>query len=243
VPRAGGVLASIDRDGFVIEPLSERSACTPRSVAAHMLYENADPQLLHEPGGTLDTSTATNMAIDDRRVRVEGSRWIPAAHYTVKLEGAALVGYQTMIVSGIRDPRVLAQLDTWCDQVLAILHEQIQGLFELAPESYDLQIRRYGHDAVLGHLDPRRGQPPKEVGVVLLATAPDQQTATEMAKVANPLLLHAPLTMAEPFPSFALLGSPAEVPRGPVHEFVLQHVVEVDDPSELCRTHFDEVGP
>ncbi len=225
----------------IAESLAEDAACTPTSIAAHLLYENADPWRLREPGGTLDTTAVTYEALDDRRVRVEGQVWEPAENYTVKLEGSAPVGYQTMILSGIRDPEVLDHLDQWCDQVLAHLHGQIQTLLGLAPGRYAIQIRRYGHDAVLGEKDPARDRSPKEVGILFLATAEDQATATQVAKLANPVLLHAPLTREQPLPSFALFGSPAETERGLIHEFVLQHVVEVDHPTELFRTTWDQI--
>ena len=35
-------------------------------------------------------------ALDDRRVRVEGSAWIPSDNYNVKLEGARRAGFQTV---------------------------------------------------------------------------------------------------------------------------------------------------
>lgn len=241
-PRAGGVLVTLDDGGFTIEPLDEASACTPRSVAAHMLYENADPFRMREPAGTLDTSDATYTALDDRRVRVEGSRFEPAQQYTIKLEGAAPVGYQTMIISGIRDPEVLGRLDEWCDQVLAYLHAQVGRAVGLEAGSYDLQIRRYGHDAVLGQAEPASGQAPREVAIVFIATAPDQAAATQLAKLANPVLLHAPLPGDTALPSFALLGSPAEIERGPLHEFVLQHALDVDHPDEAFRTVWSRVG-
>jgi hypothetical protein len=37
-------------------------------------------------------------------------------------------------------------------------------------------------------------------------------------------------------PSYGFPFSPAEWERGPVFEFRLNHVVEVDDPTELLRT-------
>jgi hypothetical protein len=241
-PRAGGVLVTYDEDGFTVEPLDPSAACTPRSVAAHMLYENADPFRMREPAGTLDTATATYTALDERRVRVEGSRFEHADQHTIKLEGAAAVGFQTVIVCGIRDPRVLARLDEWCEQVLAYLRAQVGRTVGLEPETYDLQIRRYGHDAVLGPSEPLRADPPREVAIVFLATAPDQATATQLAKLANPVLLHAPLPGDTSLPSFALLGSPAEIERGPVHQFVLQHVLDVDRPDEVFRTTRSEMG-
>jgi hypothetical protein len=241
-PRGGGVLVTLDTGGFTVEPLNADSACTPQTVAAHMLYENADPFQMREPAGTLDTRDAKYLALDDRRVRVEGSTFEHANQHTIKLEGAAPVGYQSVIICGIRDPQVLSRLDEWCENVLGYLHAQIPTTVGLDPEQYDLQIRRYGHDGVLGRAEPDVPAPAREVAIVLLATAPDQAAATQLAKLANPVLLHAPLPGDVALPSFALLGSPAEIERGPVHEFVLQHALDVAAPDEVFRTIHSEFG-
>jgi hypothetical protein len=235
-PRTGGVLVSLDSAGFQIEPLDPSAACTPHTVAAHMMYENVDPFRMREPSGTLDTSGATYTAADDRIVRVEGSRFEPADQQTIKLEGAAPVGYQTIIISGMRNPAILARIDEWCTLVLEHLHRTIPKTVGLERDQYDIQILRYGHDAVLGAAEPHRREAPREVGIVFVATAPDQATATQLAKIANPVILHAPLEGEQAMPSYAFLGSPAEIERGPVHEFVLQHAVDIDTPDELFRT-------
>jgi hypothetical protein len=96
-------------------------------------------------------------------------------------------------------------------------------------------MRCYGANAILGDLEPGHGAPPREVGVLMIATAADQATATAIAKYANPYLLHMPRPWMQDLPSFAFAGSPAEIPRGAVFEFVLQHVVELDDPHDLSR--------
>ena len=241
-PRTGGVLVTFDATGFIIEPLDPNAACTPHTVAAHMMYENVDPFRMREPSGTLDTTAATYTAVDDRIVRVEGSKFEHAAQYTIKLEGSAPVGYQTIIISGMRNPGALARIDEWCDAVIAHLHHAIPKTIGLEPGKYDIQILRYGHDAVLGAAEPHRREAPREVGLVFVATAPDQATATQIAKIANPAILHAPLAGEEAMPSYAFLGSPAEIERGPVHEFVLQHAVDVDSADELVRTVVIELG-
>ena len=115
-PIAGGVLVAIDDDGFEVHPLNDTAAATPMTVAAHMLYENADPFRMREPGGTLDTSGAVYTAITDRVTRVEGSVFEPAAQPTIKLEGSAIAGYETISLVGIRDPHVLAHMDEWLER-------------------------------------------------------------------------------------------------------------------------------
>ncbi|MGC5561513.1 acyclic terpene utilization AtuA family protein [Streptomyces sp. FR-108] len=241
-PRAGGVFATVDQQGFVIEPLDPANACTPISVAAHMLYETADPYRMREPAGTLDVSEATYTALDERRVRVEGSRFEPAEQHTIKLEGARVTGYETVSFTGIRDPYIVAGIDRWAALLRVILTERVHQTLGLTADDYGLDIRLYGHNAILEDIDPDSG-PPREVGVMLLVNAPSQATATAIAKVANPLMLHLPLPEMEYLPSFAFATSPAETPRGAAYEFVLNHAVDVDSPTGMFRTqHSREVS-
>lgn len=239
-PRAGGVLATIDADGFTIEPLDPASACTPISVAAHMLYETANPYRMREPDGTLDVSAAEYTAVDDRIVRVTGSEFHHAAQHTIKLEGARITGYETMSFTAIRDPLVLAEIDTWAELMRTLITQRVGQTLGLADGEYAFDLRLYGHNAVLGELEPETG-PPREVGVMLLVNAPDQATATAVAKVANPLMLHLPTPSMDYLPSFAFASSPAEVERGAAYEFVLNHVVDCA-PLELFRTEFGVEG-
>lgn len=239
-PRAGGVLATIDRTGFTIEPLDPAAACTPMSVAAHMLYETADPYRMREPAGTLDVSQAIYRALDERTVRVEGSAFEPADQYTIKLEGARRTGFQTMSFTGIRDPHILERIEDWAALLEKVLVDRVSQTLGLAlGGDYDIDIRLYGHNAVLGALDPAVG-PPREVGVMLLVQAPDQATATAVAKIANPLMLHLPTADMAHLPSLAFPTSPAETERGAVYEFVLNHVVAPEDPLALFRINLQE---
>jgi hypothetical protein len=239
-PRGGGVLVEIDDDGFTVEPLELTSAATPLSVAAHMIYENANPHTMREPSGTLDVSQAAYEALDDRRVRVTGSRFI-SEPYTNKLEGAGVIGYQSLAIAGIRDPEVLAGIDVWSKSLRDFVEFKARTVLGLAADDCTIEIRCYGWNAVLGDLDPDPS-PPREVGAMLLVTAKDQATATRVVKVANPYLLHMPLPDMEHLPSFAFMASPAEIERGPLYEFFLNHVVRVSSPSELSRTVITDIG-
>ena len=239
-PAAGGVLARIDGQGFTVRPLAPEAACTPTSVAAHMLYENADPFRLIEPTGTLDTSAATYTALDGRAVRVEGSRFEPSARPTAKLEGARLAGYETLSIVGIRDPYILSHLDLWLRHLRAVLEDRVRSALELDAGQYDLAFHCYGANAVLGPLEDSDG-PPREIGLLFKVRAPSQATATAIAKTANPLLLHLPLPGMDHLPSFAFATSPAEIERGPSYEFVLNHVIEMEHGTDLFRVELSEV--
>ncbi len=234
-PTSGGVLTRIDAAGFTVEPLDPDSRCTPHSVAAHMLYETADPFHMREPAGTLILSDAKYIAVDDRVVRVEGSRFDPAQQPTIKLEGAAISGYQTMSFTGIRDPDILADIDVWARTLTEVLTARVHDILGLTSDDYDTDLRLYGYNAILGDLDPQPA-PPREVGVMLLINAATQDIATAVAKVANPLMLHVPTPGMTYLPSFAFATSPAETERGATYEFVLNHAVDVADPCALFRS-------
>ncbi|HEY4460839.1 MAG TPA: acyclic terpene utilization AtuA family protein [Pseudonocardiaceae bacterium] len=236
-----GVLVDIDATGFTVESLDPGAAATPTTVAAHLIYENADPFRMREPSGTLDTCNARYLAIDERRVRVTGSVFEPAEQKTVKLEGAALAGYETLSLVGIRDPHILSHVDTWTATLETVLAERVGAVLCLAPNDYRIAIARYGDNAILGDLELERGTP-REVLVLLKVRASTQDLATSIAKIANPLLLHLPLPGMDHLPSFAFATSPAEVERGAAYEFVLNHTVDVATPEELFRTKHSEVG-
>ena len=51
----------------------------------------------------------------------------------------------------------------------------------------------------------------------------------------NPFLLHHPLSREEEQPTFAFPFSPAEISAGPGYEFVLNHVMELNDPMEAFQ--------
>jgi hypothetical protein len=238
-PLSGPVLVEIDRDGFTVESVDPDTACTPISVAAHMLYENADPFHMREPVGTLVTTGASYVALDERRVRVEGSGFKTAAP-TIKLEGSAISGYETISMVGIRDPSIVRSIDAWAEGLKAAMRTRMERLLSSGDILLDLRI--FGWDGVLGDLEPPATAPPRETLVVLKVRASDQKTATAVAKMANPLLNHMPLPGMSHLPSFAFPFSPAEIERGPSYEFVLNHSVIVASESELFRTFIREVG-
>lgn len=232
-PTDGGVLIRVGTDEFEVSPLSADNRCTPYSVSAHMLYENSDPHLLHEPGGLLDVTNARYEALDARTVRVTGSRFEPAP-YTMKLEGAANGPFQTLMLVGIADPKVLESIDVFLARMQGALEERTKKVLGLEDSEFDISLRPYGYNAVSGL--PRPGRVPMEVGLMFVATAATQDLANQIAKTANPYFFHMPITMGRELPSYGFAFSPAEIERGRTYEFVLNHVVETVDGLELVRT-------
>ncbi len=235
-PQSGVILVDFDETGFTVTPLADGARATPHTVSAHMLYENSDPFLLYEPGGHLDVTGARYTALDDRSVRVEGSEWVPSERYSVKLEGARIAGYQTILLALLRDPRYVAAADDWCSDILEKCSAKVRD--RLGTDDFTLELRQIGKNATLGPLETQTGDP-VELGVLGLITAPTQARANEIGKLLNPYLLHHPLTPEEEQPTFAFPFSPAEIDRGPIYEFCLNHVLELADPMDAfaLETH------
>ena len=238
--RDGGVLIRVGRDAFEIEPLSAANRCSTETVAAHMLYENSDPFRLVEPGGVLDVSRARYADVDGRVVTVSGSVFEPRP-YTMKLEGAAGTGFQTIMLVGIKDPGVLAAIDRFVAQMQQVLNGRVAAAMGERAGQYDISLRAYGWNAVSGEV-VANAAPPREIGLLFIATAETQEIATQIAKTCNPYFFHMPLEINAELPSYAFPFSPSEIERGQVFEFRLNHVVTVDDPLALVRTEFVEVG-
>ncbi|MCB1547110.1 MAG: acyclic terpene utilization AtuA family protein [Hyphomicrobiaceae bacterium] len=239
-PTSGVIMVQFDEEGFTVEPLADGARCTPHSVSAHMLYENSDPFILYEPGGHLDVTASRYQALDERRVRVTGSKWVPG-RYTVKLEGARVGGYQTTIMAVLREARYVTSAQEWIDKLHAYLTEQIRVRMGLSPDAYTLEFRLIGANSALGALERRTGSP-VEIGVLGLVTASTAEEAEEIGKLINPFVLHYPLTRDEELPTFAFPYSPAQSERGALYEFALNHVMELDDPMQAFRLEVTEVG-
>jgi len=241
-PAGGaGVLLRVGVDNFEVEPLSPANRCTQDTVSAHMLYENSDPFSLVEPGGILRVIDSRYLQVDPRTVRVTGATWDPKP-YTMKLEGASAGPYQTIMIVGIQDPHVLANLDAFHDKMLAALHDRVAKTIGSEAGDYHISLRLYGWNAMTGRPVPSGAAAPREVGVLFVATAATQSMATLIAKACNPYLFHFPLKMDTELPTYGFAFSPADIERGRVYEFRLNHVVEVDDPFELVRTEWIDVG-
>lgn len=239
-PTSGVIMVDFDAEGFTVEPMAENAACTPHSVSAHMLYENSDPLQLYEPGGYLDVTGTRYTALDQRRVRVEGSKWVPGP-YTVKLEAARIAGYQTTILAILRNAHYVKNAQAWVDRLTAYLTDEIHSRMGLAQDDYNLEFRLIGVNGALGSLEIRAGDP-VEVGVLGIITAPAQAVAAEIGKLINPFVLHYPLTDNEELPTFAFPYSPATTDRGPLYEFALNHVMRLDDPMTAFRIELSQIG-
>jgi hypothetical protein len=106
--------------------------------------------------------------------------------------------------------------------------------FGASPDSYQLGIRIYGRDGVMGAREPLSGATPHELGFVLeVVSQHSQEMASAVLGMARTNMLHTDFpgrlcregNMAFPF-------SPSDIEVGPVYRFSVYHVAELDDPTE-----------
>jgi hypothetical protein len=227
------ILATFEgAEDFTIQIPNPQMACSELSVRAHGYYENADPFQIHEPGGTIDTAQSRFTELGDGRVRVGGSRFLPAERYEIRVEGSRLAGYRSIAVAGISDPILLDNLDEFLSTCEAAIVGKCRESLRIERDAdYRLLIRRYGTangppDAAATH----------RVGLVFEVVAATQANARAAAAVAVHTALHHPVRNWQGFVSnLAIPFSPAVFDGGAVYEWSLNHLVAVDDPCAPFR--------
>lgn len=219
-------------NSFVLESQHPGRKCTPVSVAAHSLYEQADPERFYEPGGMVDLTHAQYKEMEAGRTKAWGAKWIPADPYTVKLEGVSRVGVRCVMLGGIADPIMIGQIEEITNQATQI----IRGLLQkwISPAEYILNFRVYGRNGVNAYRKGEGEFVPREVFLLIDVVANDAETARTICGVAKQNLLHFAYpgrlatggNLAFPF-------SPPEILVGDTYRFNVYHLLEVADPLAL----------
>ncbi len=221
-------LGILDMEGFTLAPLSTDRKFTPESVAAHSLYEKSDPYSLPGPGGALLLDKTGFTDAGSGKVRVTGSRFRESEEYTIKVEGAAITGYRTACVAGVRDPVMIDIID----DVLDTVKRHTVSVAEAESMEGAVHFHVFGKDAVMGSLEPVKKTTSHELGIVIEAVGRDQNTADTLCGVARSKLLHYGYpgristagNLAFPF-------SPSDISIGAVYKFSIYHIMAIRDQS------------
>lgn len=234
------MLAYLDEDGFTLESGNSERKCTVSSVAAHTLYEKSHVYKLAGPGGVLDLSQTRFEQLDDKTVRVTGSRFVPDAQYRVKLEGAKPVGYRTFFLAGIRDPQAIRRID----EIVAYTDGEVRRSFaDIPQEDFHIDYKIYGKNGVMGPIEPIQEIAGHELCVVCDVVAATQELASGICAYARSTMLHYHYdgrystagNLAFPF-------APSDVEFGRVYRFSVYHLLEIDDPVGLFRREIRTIG-
>jgi hypothetical protein len=243
VPKTGldCMIGTLHEDHFLVAPAHPKSRCTRMSIAAHTLYENPSPYHLEEPEGTVVTLDSTYEQVDDRTVKVTGSRFERSNRYTVKLEGVRRAGYRTAFIAGARDPGLIAIMDDYIASCRERVRNQLASL-GVGDDDYRLSVRVYGQSGTMASREPVKDALPHEVGILAEVIADDEETSkTVMAKV-RLALLHSDFPGRKCISgNLAIPFSPSDLPIGETFEFNLWHIMEIDDPLEPFPIEMVEV--
>ena len=229
-PQDGSPVLATIRDGeFVIEPTRDGAQCTVKTVASVTLHENPNPFLVAQPTGTIDTTNAKYEQRDERSVRVTGSAYPPATNPSIKLEGAALVGYRRILIAGVRDPRLIERFDEFLDAYRAAIARAAHSL-GIDEQDYRLQFRAYGKDAVMGSLEPLRDQPGHELGLIIDIVGRTQEIAGALASRLGPSGSRLDVVgRMGGGGNFAYPFSPSLIDVGPAYEWSIWHLMGIDE--------------
>ena len=222
------VLGVLKNSSFTLEALSKQREFTEASTAAHTLYEKSDPCYLPGPGGTLNLENCSFTAIADGKVEVRGSRFEPAAKYLVKLEGARPIGYRSISIAGVRDPIMIADIDTLLDEVKG----NTDNILKTEAIEARIHFHVYGKNGVMGKMEPGRDFVPQELAIITEVIGKTAKEAETVCSLVRSTLLHYGYqgriatagNLAFPF-------SPSDMQMGEAYEFSVYHLMELDDQS------------
>jgi len=227
VAAADVMQAYIEKDYFQLRPANPQRRCTVARVAAHTMYEQTNPYLIFEPDGVIDLKETQYEQVDDRTVRVRGSKFTEGEKKTLKLEGVKCVGYRTICVGGIYDPSTIDHMDFIEQTVTGFIRENAS----VTPDNYHLNFRKYGSAQ-------------SEMCVVIDVVGKTQAIADMICALARSRMLHCDYpgrkssagNVAFPF-------SPSDIHVGAVYEFSVFHLAQVDDLTETAKSYIMEVTP
>lgn len=234
------MMAHIEGDSYILEPPNPAKRVRKINAAAHTMYENINPYEIIEPDGIIDTRECLYEQIDERRVRVSGSRF-QKKPYSVKLEAAESLGFRSICIGGTHDPGLISILDEFLEKVRKVVEARVEDVCDLKRDEYHLTFLRYGRDGVMGAMEPSSSAA-HEIGILMDVVAPVQEQANTIIGIARSLLLHTDFegrkcnagNIAFPF-------SPTDIEVGEVFRFSMSHALWLDDPMEPFRIELTEI--
>ena len=233
------MLGTIRRDAIRFEPMNERQICTPVSVAAHSMYEEAHPHEHHIPGGLVRLDRCIFEQVDDRTVEVRGTVLEPRP-LALKVEGAGFVGHRVLGLVGIRDPLTIANMKAF----LQFAQDKVERNYPQyrRGEDYQVYTHVYGLNAMMEERDPLRDQLPHEVGIVVEVTSKDEDLAVLMARLYRKSLMVAEYPGQKATTGKAGILADEELRGMDAYQWTICHTIRVDDPLAHVRLQLETVG-
>lgn len=219
-----------------IRPLDPNARCIPLSVAAHTLYEKTRPDLLTGPGGVLDLTTSKYAQLEDGvMTRLSGSTFHLARRlnkpYTVKLEGARVIGYRTVMMGSFNDPILTGQIKPFLEEAKEYARRQNE-----CDDIVDIGFHIYGIDEAGPEIVPNK------IFVVAETLAPSQRLATGLASALRVHFSHGAYPGQKATSgNFGMgIGGRFELEVAECAEFSIYHLMTLAQGEEYARGVDDE---
>ena len=211
----------MEKDYFELRPANPARRCTVDRVAAHTLYEQSNPYLIYEPDGVCDLTKSVFTQVDERTVRVSGSRFFEAEEKTLKLEGVKHSGFRTICLATVFDSETVRNIDKIIATVTNFVKENTKNT--LPEDSYVINFKLSGGAE-------------SSLGIVMDIVGKTQQIADTVCALARSRMLHCDYegrkssagNLAFPF-------SPSDIHVGDVYEFSVFHLAKVDSLLETVK--------
>jgi len=234
------VIGTIGDHWFTIQPVDSDRTASVDSVAAHTMYERSHPWVSAVPGGHSDLKDCVYEQLNEKTVKVTGSKFIKDDIYTVKLEAVAWVGYRTIGIAGIRDPRLIVDIDNFLAEGNAKAEERYRGV--IPPEKYKIIHHIYGKNGVMGKLEPQQEITSHELCLITEVVADTQQIANEICSFYHhEMFFHPYKGMLSTAGNFAHLNACEVCETEGVYEFTMDHLLPISDPTELFPIRVVEI--
>ena len=228
VAAADVMQAYIENDYFELRPASPARRCTVDRVAAHTLYEQSNPYLIYEPDGVCDLTKSVFTQVDERTVRVTGSRFFEAEEKTLKLEGVKHSGFRTICPATVYDSETIKNIDKIINTVTNFVKDNTKD--SLPEDSYVINFKLSGGAE-------------SSLGIVMDIVGKTQAIADRICALARSRMLHCDYegrkssagNLAFPF-------SPSDIHVGDVYEFSVFHLAKVDSLLETVKIETEVIG-
>jgi hypothetical protein len=230
------MIGKVYRNYILIKPSHPGLACTPQSCAAHSLYERSSVFRTLLPGYVLDKTKSHFVQEDRWTTRLTGTVGIASDPYSVLLEGVTLVGKRSVLVFGVRTPRLIEQLD----DVLAQVRQKELDLYADVP-GLQINYHKYGDNGVL-HGFEFDHSPAREIGVVVDVIAPEQELAHGIGQdIRSRVSFWRYPGRQTTAGNVAVPFSPAVIDAGDVYEMSVYHSMPVTSGMELFNVEIHEL--
>lgn len=231
------LIATMEKDYFTLEPANAARKCTIERVAAHTLYEQANPYYIYEPGGVADLRNSEYTQLDDRTVKVSNSKFLPADIKTLKIEGVKLVGYRTISICGINEKMTIDRIDEIVEDVSESVITELGD--KVSKDDYTIGFKVYG-----GSGDVNSGKyTAGKIGVVIDVVGVTQKIAEYLCSLIRSRFLHFDYSGRKATAgNLSFPYSPSDISLGEVYNFSTYHLVEVEDFMETANIEYIYMG-